>query len=251
MCTYGSPVDGNEVHSVLETTHGGREWSSCPQGLITFVPAGFPLKWNWTYRSESIHLTMPPSFVTIVGKELENGGDSHCPELKPHFRIMDNRLRSLLHQLRQESRDNELGSDLVTSSLLRLVAAQLYRLSNASPGAAEAGRNSTAFSVDSYRKSIEILNDRLHEKLSLSELAAELELSPFHFAREFKRATGFPPHEYRLQLRVARARELLRQKPLKTVATIACELGFSDESHFRRHFKRIVGTTPSKFRGQR
>ena len=249
MCTYGSPVSGNKVHSVLETADGSREWSSCPQGLITFVPAGFPLEWDWTYKSESIHLTMLPSFVASVGKELGDEAGQY-PELKPHFRILDDGMRSLLHQLRDETNSNELGRDLVTSSLLRLVAARLYRLSKTSLPDTKAGRAPSTLSPSDYRKSIDILNDRLHEKFSLSEFADEFGLSPFYFAREFKRATGFPPHEYQLQLRIARARELLRTRPGKTIAAIACELGFSDESHFRRHFKRIVGTTPGKFRVQ-
>jgi AraC family transcriptional regulator len=93
-----------------------------------------------------------------------------------------------------------------------------------------------------------MMEDRLDENVSLAELAGELRLSPFHFARLFKEATGFPPHEYQLQLRVRRAQKLLLQTPRRTVAEIACELGFADESHLRRHFKRIVGMTPGQFR---
>jgi AraC family transcriptional regulator len=163
---------------------------------------------------------------------------------------VDDALRSLLYQLRDETLNDNLGKDLVTSSLLRLIVAHLYRLSNASITNVSADSESAAFSSKDYRKSLEILNDRLHEKFSLSEFAAEFGLSPFHFARLFKRATGFPPHEYQLQLRIARAREMLCSQPGKNIAEIACELGFSDESHFRRHFKRIVGTTPSQFRLQ-
>lgn len=249
MCTFGKPIGTNNIRSVLTTADGRREWSSCPQGLITFVPSGFPMEWEWNYQSESIHLTMLPSFVETVGDELrKQTGD--CPELRPHFRIFDDSLRSLLHKLRDEGNKNELGKDLVTSSLLRLIVAHLYRLSSSSLPEFEPVEDSAALSASDFRKSVEILNDRLHEKFSLSELAAEFDKSPFHFARVFKRATGFPPHEYQLQLRIARARKMLREKPGRTIAEIACDLGFSDESHFRRHFKRIVGTTPSKFRSR-
>jgi AraC family transcriptional regulator len=249
MCSVGQPVDGNGVRSVLRTANSRREWQSCPQGHITFVPSGFPMEWDWSYRSESIHLTMLPSFLASVGEEFERK-DGLCPELQPHFRVMDEGMRSLLLQLRDETTSDGLGKDLVTSSLLRLIAARLYRMSSRSLPDDKARAYSAGFSASDSRRSIEILNDRLDENVTLSELAAEFGLSPFHFARVFKRANGFPPHEYQLQLRIARAQELLRHNDTKTIAEIACELGFSDESHFRRHFRRIVGTTPSQFRRQ-
>lgn len=249
MCSVGEPVNGVNVHSVLRTTTGRREWQSCPNGHITFVPAGFSMQWDWTYNSQSIHLTMLPSFLAEVGDEFEKQ-DGDCPRLQPHFRIMDEGLRSLLHQLREETSSENPGKDLVTSSLLRLIAARLYRLSGASVIDIGASKSFAGFSAADCQKSVELLSDRLDEKISLSDLAAEFDLSPFHFARVFKRETGFPPHEYQLQLRVARAQELLRSKPGRTIAEIACELGFADESHFRRHFRRIVGTTPSQYRSQ-
>ncbi|MGB5621386.1 MAG: AraC family transcriptional regulator [Gammaproteobacteria bacterium] len=249
MCSVGSPVRGSAVRSVLRTANGQREWQSCPQGHITFVPSGFPLAWDWSYASESVHLTMLPSFLADVGAEFEKR-DGECPPLTPHFRIFDHSLNSLLRQLRGETSRDGLGKDLVTSSLLHLIAARIYRLSKASLGNTHVVRDRGGFSASDCRRSIEILNDRLDENIALSDLAAEFNLSPFHFARVFKRVTGFPPHEYQLQLRIARARELLCRQPRMSIADIACELGFADESHFRRHFRRIVGTTPSQFRTQ-
>ncbi len=207
------------------------------------------MEWDWSYKSESVHLTMLPSFLSSVGGEFENQ-DGERPTLAPLFRIFDHGLNNLLHQLRDETATVGLGKDLVTSSLLQLIAARIFRLSKASLTDIPPDRDTAGFSASDCQRSIEILNDRLDENIALSELAAAFNLSPFHFARVFKRATGFPPHEYQLQLRIARARELLRRIPGKTIADIACELGFADESHFRRHFRRIVGTTPSQFRRQ-
>ena len=249
MCSVGSPVDGSPVRSVLRTDKCRREWQSCPQGHVTFVPSGFPLEWDWSYRSHSVHLTMLPTFLAEIGAGFEKQ-HGEGPRLTPLFRVFDHGLNSLLYQLRQEVPGDEIGKDLVTSSLLQLIAVRLYRLSKASLVSIEHERSAGGFSEHDCRRSIEILNDRLDEKIALAELAAEFNLSPFHFARVFKRVTGFPPHEYQLQLRIARARELLCRQPGKTIADIACELGFSDESHFRRHFRRIVGTTPGQFRLQ-
>ncbi|MEN9675578.1 MAG: hypothetical protein RIS76_1474, partial [Verrucomicrobiota bacterium] len=66
----------------------------------------------------------------------------------------------------------------------------------------------------------------------------------------FKVATGHPPHEYLVRLRVDRAQDLLRRHGGKwTMAAIAQESGFSDQSHLSRHFKRVLGVTPGEFLG--
>lgn len=249
MCTFGSPVEGHAVRSVLHTEIGRREWQSCPKGHMTFLPSGIPLEWSWSYKSQSVHLTMPPSFLENVSAEFEKQ-DGDRIQLKPMFRVFDNNLTSLLHQLRGEVFKEDIGSDLVTSSLLQLIAVQLYRTSDPLPVTSRVKQDTPRFSAKDCRRCVEILNDRLAEKITLSELAAQFNLSPFHFARVFKREIGMPPHEYQLQLRIARARELLRRTPRRTIADIAFELGFFDESHFRRHFRRIVGATPGEFRAQ-
>ena len=72
-------------------------------------------------------------------------------------------------------------------------------------------------------------------------------MSTYHCAHQFKRATGLPPYQYVITRRVERAQQLLREGDL-SLAEIAARAGFSDQSHFSRHFKRLVGVTPRQFR---
>src|SRR5258707_743433 len=83
---------------------------------------------------------------------------------------------------------------------------------------------------------------------TLEQMAAVAHLSPYHFARQFKAATGLPPHQYVIARRVERARELLHRNSAVSLAEIAACAGFSDQSQFARHFKRLVGVTPGQFR---
>ena len=78
-------------------------------------------------------------------------------------------------------------------------------------------------------------------------MAAVARLSPYHFARQFKAATGLPPHQYVVTRRVERAQQLLRKTDLALV-DIAASAGFSDQSKLCAHFKRVVGLTPRQFR---
>ena len=81
----------------------------------------------------------------------------------------------------------------------------------------------------------------------MGQLAAAAHLSAYHFARQFKAATGLPPHQYVIARRVERAKQLLQTESDFTLAEVAASAGFSDQSQFSRHFKRIVGVTPGQF----
>jgi AraC-like DNA-binding protein len=82
---------------------------------------------------------------------------------------------------------------------------------------------------------------------SLEQMAAVARLSPYHFARQFKIATGVSPHQYVIARRVERARELLLGGTDLSLAEVAAQAGFSDQSQFSHHFKRLVGITPGQF----
>ena len=79
-------------------------------------------------------------------------------------------------------------------------------------------------------------------------MAAVARLSAYHFARQFKRATGLPPHQYVILRRVERAKQLLQAGAGQSLAEVAVRAGFSDQSQFCHHFKRTVGVTPGQFR---
>lgn len=91
----------------------------------------------------------------------------------------------------------------------------------------------------------EILSADLASKVPLGELSSAVGLSRFHLLRRFKEATGLPPHEYRMQLRVDHARQLLAEGA--PIIDAALESGFADQSHFTRTFREFVGATPSQY----
>jgi AraC family transcriptional regulator len=97
------------------------------------------------------------------------------------------------------------------------------------------------------RRVREYIEASLEEALTLSDLAAAADSSPYHFARAFKRSTGCSPHRYVLWRRTERAKRLLTngEMPLATVAQ-AC--GFGSQSHFASRFREATGVTPSQFR---
>jgi transcriptional regulator GlxA family with amidase domain len=88
---------------------------------------------------------------------------------------------------------------------------------------------------------------RLAEPIQVCELADEVHMSPFHFTRMFKLATGHSPHKYITLQRVERAKELLATSELP-IAAIAAAVGYQTQAHFTGVFSRHAGTTPKVYR---
>ena len=100
---------------------------------------------------------------------------------------------------------------------------------------------------DRIRRAVELMQIKLAEDLSLDEIAAAAYLSPFHFARLFKKITGSAPHAYLAALRANRAQVLLADTDL-SITEIASQVGYSSSSHFTKAFRLATGLTPRAFR---
>ena len=88
---------------------------------------------------------------------------------------------------------------------------------------------------------------RVGENVSLEEVAAAVNSSPFNFARIFQKHTGVPVHRYLTQLRLRSSLERIAE-PDADLTSIAFDLGFSSHSHFTEVFRREFGKTPSEVR---
>ncbi len=97
------------------------------------------------------------------------------------------------------------------------------------------------------RRSLELMRARLAEDISLDELAAEVQLSPFHFARMFKQSVGVPPRVYLTRLRIEKACDLLENTDLP-VTEIAFEVGYSSNQVLARVFLKHRRITPTDYR---
>ena len=91
----------------------------------------------------------------------------------------------------------------------------------------------------------EFLHAQFERNVSIEELAQLTQRNQSYLIRAFQREVGLPPHVYLVQLRIEQAKKLLAQG--RQAAQVALEVGFADQSHFTRHFKRVVGLTPSQY----
>ena len=138
------------------------------------------------------------------------------------------------------------GGRLAAEALATVLAVQLLRQVLA-PRRPSHGRDGP-LPRGTLRAVVDYIEAHLDAGLTLAQLAAAAHRSPYHFARQFKAATGMPPHQYVIAPRVARAQALLHPDRDLALAEIAARVGFSDQSQFSHHFKRLVGVTPRHFR---
>ncbi len=100
------------------------------------------------------------------------------------------------------------------------------------------------------QRAMAYIDSHLGEDLVLDDLAAAARISKYHFARLFRSATGCSPMAYVMRSRIERAKDMLRED-CGLIVEVALELGFCDQSHFTRSFRRETGHTPGEYLRQR
>jgi AraC-like DNA-binding protein len=130
-------------------------------------------------------------------------------------------------------------SEHLCGSLLEALQQRLEQIESRLHESAQSG----ALAAWQVRKVGELLQRQLETQVSLQTLADCVGLSRAHFCRAFRAAVGMPPHQWHLQMRVDRAKELMLARRL-SLSAIALSVGFADQAHFSRVFRRTVGTTP-------
>jgi AraC family transcriptional regulator len=137
------------------------------------------------------------------------------------------------------------GKSKRVTALMQLFPAHLVeKYTDAAPGKADFHGG---LPIRQLRKVEDYVRDRLAEDVPVETLAEVVELSPFHFSRVFKLATGMSPLQFVKRERIARAQQLIRETS-RSLIEIALEVGYTSPSHFARVFRRVVGVTPTEFR---
>jgi len=215
-----------------------------PVGSISVVPAGSPALWRWSGRMETLIIFLEPGLVARVAAEAFDL-DPARTTVPPLDGLDLPHLRAAMAAVDAELTAGGAGGRLAAESLANVLAVHLIRHVLA-PRRPERRRDGT-LPRGRLRAAVEYIEEHLDTGPSLEQMATVARLSPYHFARQFKAATGLPPHQYVITRRVERAKQLLQAWTALSLAEVAADAGFSDQSQFSRHFKHIVGVTPGQF----
>jgi AraC-like DNA-binding protein len=159
----------------------------------------------------------------------------------------DRKLDALLEEFASELATEKPGREIVMRALVEQLLVHILR-NYSMPRLSEELELSRVGLVDRrIRRSVELMHTQLDQDLTLKALAAASYLSPFHFARLFKKLTGSSPHNYLAGIRAAKAQLLLAETDL-SVTEIGTRVGYLSGSHFTKAFRIATGATPREFR---
>lgn len=222
----------------------GSRWIAVPGvSVVTVNPEdvhdGRPLgDGGYDYRM----LYIETAVVTDALAE-RHGGDRRCTPLFPDAMVQDRDLAMCLlklhHALESGSGAGRLERETRLFDTLLCLVSRHARMRR--PAEAKAGGGSRI-----GRRARDYLEAHSDQDVSLGALADSVNMSRFHLLRVFRREYGLPPHAWLMQHRLSRARRALRAGGLP--ATVAAELGFTDQSHLTRRFVAAFGITPGQYR---
>lgn len=206
----------------------GRRRRECHEGMLVFHPPG-------ECHAEEHHSVVASLNVELDGEWLRRIAELVAPLDQPaEFRGDEIAAAGvqLLRELRRDDRDSALAIEGLTFEILAASARRERTVDRRAPRW--------------LRDACDLL-DALADGVSLRAMAAQAGVHPVHFAATFRRFLGCSLGEYQRRRRFEYARERLADRTT-TLAQIAADVGFADQSHLTRTFKRFSGMTPSEYR---
>lgn len=208
---------------------------------LTFIPAGCAFS-GWMRPLESLQATLfyiDPGMLTV-----DAGRGAATTDIRPRLFFDDDSIWQTVLKLKAQIGSADASARLYAEALSAVLAHEIIRHDD---GAPLLPRTRGGLAGWQQRRIVEFIEEHLADDLPLATLSGLAQLSPYHFAREFKRSFGVPPHRYHSNRRIERARALLANSKV-SVAEVALEVGFSGSSAFAATFRRATGQTPTDYR---
>ncbi|HEY5894474.1 MAG TPA: AraC family transcriptional regulator [Chthoniobacterales bacterium] len=223
--------------------------SHIKKGSFFLISGGAPYYCRWRTVSQEPHEYMLVVVaLPLLQRALEEvfGTDANQARLRDISGFEDSALSSLMEQIYDELMRRK-ASPLRVQGLAQLIAIHLAETYSET---VKGHRDSPSLPGYKLRQITDWMAEHVVDDFNLDQLAGMAGLSRFHFNRLFKKATGFSPSRYHINLRMNVARRLLRETK-KGIVAVAIEVGYTNPSHFAQLFRRDTGLSPSDYRRQR
>ncbi|HVF57861.1 MAG TPA: helix-turn-helix domain-containing protein [Pyrinomonadaceae bacterium] len=198
-------------------------------------------------RAEYVELSLAPVYVLDCAVRARLMRADAVVAFRTHSIERDDRLARLARDMSEELLEESTGQEVVIDALVEQTLVHLLRRYANVRRSDELELSRVGLVDRRIRRAVELMHARLDADLPLEEIAAAAHLSPFHFARLFKKLTGATPHAYLANLRAARAQALLAETDLP-ITEIGARVGYTSSSHFAKAFRQATGISPSAYR---
>ena len=211
-------------------------------GNVCLTPAGQPVGAVWEKPLDNMGILLDPDFVLQTAIENRFSSKFEFVEIYKEKDLLIQQIGLAL--LAEAGADNPSGKLYIESLTQTFV---LHLLQNYSTANSIQENLNGGLSGYKLRRAKEFIVENLEEDLSLAEIAAAADLSQYHFARAFRKSTGFTPQQYLMLQRIERAKQLLAKDDLPIVE-ISLLTGFKNQSHFTTLFRKFTKLTPKLWR---
>ncbi|QRZ14223.1 helix-turn-helix domain-containing protein (plasmid) [Paracoccus methylovorus] len=222
--------------ATLGKGHAGR-----PMGRAIFVPAGVPL-WSRLGADEKFsHVDLhfdEPRLVSLLASRLGSAGSARA--LQAPVILERSHEAEVLGGLLAQELSHPRHHDFYVETLVQGILASVLPL-------ADIGHTVDVLASRQMQRVMHLVEENLHRRISVAELAEAVGLSESWFAHAFKRETGQTPLQWQTRRRIERAQQML-EHPDSSVADVAAATGFADQAHLTRVFRSITGSTPGAWR---
>jgi AraC family transcriptional regulator len=246
----GSDSDASEqtlTHGASQVSAGAKEFGDINEGAALLSAPGDALSAASAGPAEYVLINLSPIFVMDCAARAGLARSELVVTFRARAIKGDARLARLARDLADELRVEEAGQELVIGALVEHALVHLLRRYANLRRSAQLELSRAGLVDRRIRLAVELMHAHMNRDLSLEEIASAAHLSPFHFARLFKKLTGATPHAFLASLRAARAQALLAQTDIP-ITEVGARVGYMSSSHFAKAFRQATGISPRAYR---
>lgn len=214
-------------------------------GDVHILPADELAFKRWAGTGRTLGISLDRRFVEQTVAEAFEGKK---PTIRLMFGLRDPVIASMTSAWAQELAETGAAGRLFSEGLGVALAIHLFRTYGDRPVPVRPAKG--GLGAARRRRVVDYIEANFADDISLTQLATVADLSRNHFGDAFRDSIGMPPYHYLIERRIKRAKELLLGSR-KSIAEIALNVGFATHSHFTFNFRKVTGTTPSRFRHER
>jgi AraC family transcriptional regulator len=240
-------VKGRTSGSPAETSGAAESGELAAGGALLAAPGDELSAAGGAAHAECVMVRLSPVFVADCAARAGLSRTDMVVTFRAREVGGDERLARLARDLAEELREEAAGQGLVVAALVEQSLIHLLRRYANLRRSAHLELSRVGLVDRRIRLAVELMHAHLDRDLPLEEIASAAHLSPFHFARLFKKLAGATPHAYLAGLRAARAQQLLAETDLP-VTEVGARVGYMSSSHFARAFRQATGISPRAFR---
>lgn len=229
-------------HIANYKTDGQKSQIRIDSGTSTIVPANVPHQVRWDRDVTLTVMMLDPNSLAQIASETFHRDNV---EIVTEYGKSDILIQGIALSLQSELYSQELDNHLYIDSLINTLSIHLLKnYATFKPTLREYRDGLPKYKLEQALDYIEAYLDR---DIRLEDISQVVGMSKCYFIRLFKQSIGITPYKYLTQIRIEKAKKLLKQKDLP-IADITLQCGFTNQSSFTRLFRQTTGTTPGKYR---